>query len=82
MSSLLVGADVDAALEADEAWLEIPYDIVTVIARDDEGAVYLARPIGTANHVVLKIMHTSANSRRLRIGGVTNRAAGRRASES
>ena len=56
MSSLLVGADVDAALEADEAWLEIPYDIVTVIARDDEGAAYLARPVGTADHVVLKII--------------------------
>lgn len=56
LASLLGGGDDEGPLDADEAWLDIPYDIVTVMARDDDSATYLARPLGIADHVVLTIL--------------------------
>src|SRR5439155_20000642 len=55
MASVLDG-DTDHDIAEDASWLDIPYQIVTVIARHTDGATYLARPIGGAGRIALKIV--------------------------
>ena len=55
IASVLDGDESDAG-EQDESWLDIPYQIVTLIARHEDGATYLAAPTGAANHVALRII--------------------------
>lgn len=46
----------EGASEQDDNWFDIPYQIVTLIARHADGATYLATPIGASNHVALRII--------------------------
>ena len=55
IASVLEGEDEGNAGGQDESWFDIPYQVVTLIARHADGATYLATPIGAANHVALRI---------------------------
>ena len=56
IASVLQGEDEGDAGEQDDTWFDIPYQIVTLIARHADGATYLATPTGAANHVALRII--------------------------
>jgi serine/threonine protein kinase len=56
IASLFQREDEADAGEQDDTWFDIPYQIVTLIARHADGATYLATPIGAANHVALRII--------------------------
>ncbi len=44
------------AAETEDSSFGIPYQIVTLMARDAQGVTYLARPVGATSHVALKIV--------------------------
>jgi serine/threonine-protein kinase len=56
MASALEDHDVSETLEPEDYSFGIPYQIVTLMARDAQGVTYLARPAGAAGHVALKIL--------------------------
>jgi hypothetical protein len=56
MASALEEPDAGEALEPEDYSFGIPYQIVTLMARDPDGVTYLARPVGAAGHVALTIV--------------------------
>jgi serine/threonine-protein kinase len=56
MASALEEQEVSEALAPEDYSFGIPYQIVTLMARDAQGVTYLARPVGAAGHVALKIV--------------------------
>jgi len=69
MASALEEHDDSDAADTEDSSFGIPYQIVTLMARDAQGVTYLARPAGAASHVALKIVGPSDDS-----GAILDRA--------